>query len=389
MLRRTLATSTSVGAKKLGLLTRSFSSAGKPVILDYNEVMGQSTNSQMREAIQTAYGPTGLGLLLVKNVPGFADKRQRLLPLGHRFANTPQHVRDSMVHQASFYGVGWTHGLEKFKGQPDLLKGAFKANPQYNRPTEDQDLIDKFPNNMHPNIWPKEMPELEPAFMDLGSLMVNVGQNLAKHCDAYVSSKLSSYQPGTLEKLIGGSRTCKARLLHYFPQTDETANREWCGWHNDHGALTALTSSMFMNEQGEQIPNPDARSGLYIAPRQGGTDIKMNIPADCIAYQIGESSQILTGGLLMATPHMVRGPTQSQTVRPENKGVSRTTFAVFMQPNIFESLALPAGADASQAIDTNEWVPDLKSRWQPGFDFSTFTKHTFAKYHERDGAGEN
>jgi hypothetical protein len=33
---------------------------------------------------------------------------------------------------------------------------------------------------------------------------------------------------------------------------------------------------------------------------------QVNIPADAVAYQIGETAQILTGGLLSATPHMVQ-----------------------------------------------------------------------------------
>jgi isopenicillin N synthase-like dioxygenase len=50
------------------------------------------------------------------------------------------------------------------------------------------------------------------------------------------------------------------------------------------------------------------------------------IPRDCIAYQIGETSTIMSGGLLRATPHAV------QAVRyPESKSMGRSTFAVFME----------------------------------------------------------
>ena len=36
----------------------------------------------------------------------------------------------------------------------------------------------------HPNIWPKDdVPDLEPAFKDLGELVIDVGIRLAKHCD--------------------------------------------------------------------------------------------------------------------------------------------------------------------------------------------------------------
>ncbi len=54
----------------------------------------------------------------------------------------------------------------------------------------------------------------------------------------------------------------------------------------------------------------------------------MCIPPDCIAYQMGQAMQVHSGGLLQATPHCVRGPMSSAAAA----GVSRNTFAVFMQP---------------------------------------------------------
>ena len=53
--------------------------------------------------------------------------------------------------------------------------------------------------------------------------------------------------------------------------------------------------------------------------------MKVNIPADAVAYQIGETSQILSGGKLQATPHVV-------VTNPNTSGVSRNTMAVFMGP---------------------------------------------------------
>jgi isopenicillin N synthase-like dioxygenase len=45
-----------------------------------------------------------------------------------------------------------------------------------------------------------------------------------------------------------------------------------------------------------------------------------------LAFQIGEASQIASGGFLVATPHLVRGSSYPN--------LSRNTFAVFMQPNV-------------------------------------------------------
>ena len=98
----------------------------------------------------------------------------------------------------------------------------------------------------------------------------------------------------------------------------------YCGWHNDHSSLTGLTKAMYIDENGNEVQVKDPQSGLYIKSRNS-ENIKVNIPADSVAYQIGETSQILSGGKLQATPHVV-------VTNPNTAGVSRNTMAVFMGP---------------------------------------------------------
>lgn len=77
-------------------------------------------------------------------------------------------------------------------------------------------------------------------------------------------------------------------------------------------------------------PPPGGESaGLYIKDKNNEF-IKIDIPRDCIAFQMGEASQVSSKGLLVATPHLVKGV--------ESKSVARNTFAVFMQPNVREML---------------------------------------------------
>lgn len=48
------------------------------------------TNSRESPSQLQAYGPAGLGILTVSGVPGFAELRQRLLPLAQAFAVSAQ-----------------------------------------------------------------------------------------------------------------------------------------------------------------------------------------------------------------------------------------------------------------------------------------------------------
>jgi hypothetical protein len=60
-----------------------------------------------------------------------------------------------------------------------------------------------------------------------------------------------------------------------------------------------------------------------------------------LAFQLGESTQIHSGGYLEATPHCV--------VRSEEiagKKVGRNTFALFLEPDPLEIMSVPKGVNA-------------------------------------------
>lgn len=126
------------------------------------------------------------------------------------------------------------------------------------------------------------------------------------------------YAKGKLESVLTQSLCCKARLLHYFPADeiaaadassactsigtepptdDDTDYSNWCGWHNDHGSLTGLVPAMYLNDQCEEVSSPDPSAGLYIKSRSGAL-VHVKLPPDALAFQVGETTQIHTGGIL-------------------------------------------------------------------------------------------
>lgn len=210
----------------------------------------------------------------VKNVPRLTEYRSALLPLSKKFALLPEDVKAGYVHEASHYSFGWSHGKEKLQGKPDVAKGSYYANPLFDRPVDDESIIAKFPEFVHPNIWPTEaLPELEPAFKNLGQLIVAVGVLVAQQVDKYVHSMCPSYPVNKLSSIIEKSVCCKARLLHYFAQeksptseavdnaTNDDEYSNWCGWHNDHGSLTGLTPAIFVDDADQIIACPDPSAG--------------------------------------------------------------------------------------------------------------------------------
>ncbi len=99
---------------------------------DYAELTDPSPPPSLIGRIQRAYGPNGLGILAVSNVPDYEERRKALLPLARRLASLPEDELTKLEDPASFYSVGWSHGKEVFQGKPDLAKGSFYANPLHN-----------------------------------------------------------------------------------------------------------------------------------------------------------------------------------------------------------------------------------------------------------------
>jgi len=279
---------------------------GKVVELSYDELTDPASN--LSDRIAAAYGKEGLGILSVSGVPKVAELRARLLPLASKLAALPDDVKESISDVDSSYSFGWSHGKEMLaNGVPDYHKGSFYANPQYDTPTADPAEIQAHPSYARPNIWPEQhVPDLEPAFKELGQLMVTVGALVANRCDIHVqrhwqhaSENGGGNISSRLENIIRSSKCAKGRLLHYFPVEEPSAaaandlQDSWCGWHTDHGSLTALCCGAYLREE-EEVPCPDHDAGLYIRNRRGKV-VKASFPCSHIAYQIGEASQIHSG----------------------------------------------------------------------------------------------
>mmetsp|Transcript_2442 Transcript_2442/g.4874 ORF Transcript_2442/g.4874 Transcript_2442/m.4874 type:complete len:164 (+) Transcript_2442:2972-3463(+) len=126
--------------------------------------------------------------------------------------------------------------------------------------------------------------------------------------------------------------------------------------HCDHGSLTCLTKAMYFDEiSGQEVENPG--DDLAIETRENHI-VRVSIPKDAIAFQVGQAAQIHSGGLLKATPHCV-----TYSERPH---LSRATYALFLQPEPSIPMMPPKGIQAGP----------LPNQYKPGMKFTDFTKAT-------------
>lgn len=152
------------------------------------------------------------------------------------------------------------------------------------------------------------------------------------------------------------------------------------GWHNDSGFLTSLAGEIYVDHKtGKIIDCPENGAGLYVVDRQHPAQIlKVEIPSDCLAVQVGECTEIITGGAVQATPHCVRGCLYSQDV-------ARIALPCFVDTPPDYKLNIPAKCTREQVLAstcTNK-VPHLECRWSPGMEFGEFLQRTFVMYYTK------
>ena len=319
--------------------TRFLSSTHTVVQIDFKDIMKQDRT--LFSKFEEAYGDEGVGALVVNNIPEFPEKRKKLLPYAQMLSKLERKALESLESPENFYSVGWSHGREKFQGKPDLLKASYYACP----------LSDKYQmvgsggeiQNIS-NKWPEKgvISGFESAFKDLGKYINLLGIEVAKNLDKYIKARCDTYEEGQIESHLRNSTRTTGRLLHYFPVSEDIdiTDMKWCGWHNDHGTLTGLCSAMYLDHDFNEIPPSEIEddvSGLFAMTRNH-QEIKIKIPQDSLAFQIGECAQIISGGLLCATPHSV-------VCKPNTDGISRNTFALFLEPNPYVDLKVPRGMD--------------------------------------------
>ncbi|KKY22777.1 hypothetical protein UCRPC4_g03103 [Phaeomoniella chlamydospora] len=338
--------------------------------------------------LEEAFGPESLGIIVVKGLPEKFEKlrtealanssylaglgKEKLGMIWHLFASSRSpncsspSVADavnlaSLESPESKYLVGWSHGKETLRpGVVDIYKGSYYINCAFYQEGHTVPFDPNFPEYTSANIWPSKetLPTFQSSLEELITLIIDVAILVARACDRYAMETISNYKPGYLEHVVKSSLTSKARLLHYFPEETEIDPPEpsyddnWCATHKDHGCLTGLTSAMFVDETSasRQLPSfspsnpvvelprsPDPTSGLYIHSRSG-TTTKIGIPRDCLAFQTGETLEVITKGMFRAVPHFVKGAKGGRGTR-----IARNTLAVFTQPNLEETVDLDSG----------------------------------------------
>jgi isopenicillin N synthase-like dioxygenase len=349
----------------------------RAVTISFNDLKSENDLSTQ---IEEAFGFDGLGLIVIRDYPEFQEKREKILRAIRQFALLSDDTKEKYAVPQAHYSIGWSHGKEKMKnGIPDFAKGSYYARPHADVITEDENLKSEFPETYMDNVWPKtECPELEHAFKDMTKVQIDLGLHMCKLFDRYLHQQTNGkHKMGQFYDMLKDSVAYKGRMLHYFPVKPELNSSidGLCGWHLDHGCITCLLSPLYLDLEGNNLPKPE-KCGLYVKSPRNGSVNKVDIPADCLVIQLGEFFQILSGGLLRATPHCVRSS--------KSLNITREQLAVFMDCPPTQALELPEFSLPREEVFNTPFLPDgvpeLKSRIVGADTYRDFAKNTFKAY---------
>lgn len=262
------------------------------------------------------------GLLYVTNHGVDMERCERLYARFVELTDQPREIKERLGRSDLWFQRGWTPpNTERAVvagGQPDFKECYFAAPMPL-----DPECRLEYPEIYADNVWPEGAEELIDDYLTVGYELHEAGLALLQG----VAMALGLPQKTFDHKLEGGAHVF--RLLRYLPLTPEQIEAKvlWGEEHTDFNVLTLLPGGRFLDPEGKPCARPDDASGLYLRTRPtrehpNGVMVRGRPIEGCIVAQVGQELEILTGGQMLATPHVITAP--------KTPGYTRVSAAHFL-----------------------------------------------------------
>ena len=267
----------------------------------------EATREAAIRAIGEGFGT--FGLVYLENHGVDLELRDRVFTRFQALTDRPEAEKQKLNHPDIWYQRGWTppnteRAVVAGGQQPDFKECYFAAP----LPTDPSCAI-QYPQIFAENRWPDGDPDFEREYVALGQQLHEAGLSLL----GGVARMLGMHQRWFDNRLDGGAHVC--RLLRYLPLDPSLIESGvvWGEEHTDFNLLTVLPGGRFLDPDGAPCERPDDASGLYLRTRPSeahpnGQKVQGRAPEGCIVAQVGQQLEILSGGTLLATPHVITAP---------------------------------------------------------------------------------
>ncbi len=357
--------------KSVYLSVKKFCSAPKlkPVKIDFKDLVS-STN--LIDKIYQAFGINGLGICIIKNVPDFLTYRRKVLTNGYKIIHEPKEVIDSISKPEFDYPIGFDNQVFITKG--DKVNNMFKS---FTARSLRETLV--YPKNPemeknHTNLWPTTIPNFKEDFIFLGKLINRCQSNLLRHLCQYITYLNPTFKNKLHEDFKDESnQDSYGRLIAYSPPEDYIHEKEedkyiWDDWHTDYNLLTGLTHPLYFTKEGKEYSC--GHSSLNIKDRSGKEHL-LKFEPDELAIQAEDTMFILSGGVILPTPHAVR-------VNPSMPlNLFRINLATFFQPNYNYVMNIPGGKEYKDIIEKDPTKLQFRNAdFENGMDYATYFENS-------------
>lgn len=217
-------------------------------------------------------------------------------------------------------------------GQPDFKECYFAAPLPVDPQCEEE-----YPQIFAPNVWPEGDEVFRTHYLTLGRTLHDVGLALLRGAARGLDLPEATFLPG----IEGAAHVTRALLYLGLSEAQIAAGAVWGEEHTDFNLLTLLPGGgRFYDPQGQPCASPDPAAGLYLRSRPtpevpAGQRVRGAAPPGALIAQVGQQLEILTGGRLLATPHVITAPRQP--------GYTRSSMAHFIHLHPLQVLRpLPA-----------------------------------------------
>ncbi len=266
------------------------------------------------QAVLSGYSELGLCAISGHDIPN--DLVEAFDTEIIRFTRLSNEEKAKVASEQIWYQRGWTPpNTERAVvagGQPDFKECYFAAPI----PLDPEPQI-YMPEIYADNLWPEGMEDFKRLYLEIGRRTHDIGLLLLR-----AAARALTLDEETFVRIVEGGPHV-TRAIKYLPLTAEQVEQNllWAENHTDFNLLTLLPAGRFYDPNGNRAPKPDEGGGLFLKTRQGDW-VSGIAPAGHVVSQVGQQLEILTGGSLIATPHVVK-PTRTP-------GWSRTSVAHFV-----------------------------------------------------------
>lgn len=315
--------------------------AGVIPILDLADIDSSAPEAQKRAGAAVREGFGTYGLIYVRSHGIDMQTLAKFYGAFTEFVGWPEEKKSKFRGTDIWYQRGWTPAnTEKAViagGQPDFKECFFIA------PHEPEAVCKaQYPEIYADNLWP-DLEGFRPSYLSVAEQLHGAGLRILEACAAAFDLSRRAF----VDVVEGGPHVTRA--LRYLPldESQIRANVLWGEEHTDFNLLTILPGGQFYDLSNEPCSRPDDHSGLSLRTRASaehprGELVRGKAPEGCIVAQVGQHLEILTGGELLATPHVITAP--------KVPGYSRNSMAHFIHAHPHQKLYPLAPFQTDEAV---------------------------------------